>query len=135
VTDDLLDRNPPFAGAVRLIPGLILHQSVIVSESRNRGNRRHGIGRRAALRLTGSPLADAGVQCQARRCGSAGSVWRVSATTRLGSCCGTLGQDALPVVSDCHPGIKLSNGAQRRQHRRHVQIGLHQPLAAFFANQ
>jgi hypothetical protein len=51
VTDKLLDRNPPLAGVVRLIPGLILHESVIVAESRNRWNRHHTTGLLTAFRL------------------------------------------------------------------------------------
>jgi hypothetical protein len=36
VTNDLLYRNPPFAGLGRLIPSLIVHESAILSESRNK---------------------------------------------------------------------------------------------------
>jgi hypothetical protein len=39
VADDFLDRNPPLAGSVRPFPGLILHESAIVSKNRNERNR------------------------------------------------------------------------------------------------
>jgi hypothetical protein len=39
VGHDFLDREPPFARRNRLISGLILHQSYILSETRNPENR------------------------------------------------------------------------------------------------
>ena len=46
VSNDLLDGEPPFAGRSRLIPGLILHASYILSKSRNQ--RESALGHRYA---------------------------------------------------------------------------------------
>jgi hypothetical protein len=39
VSHDFLDRKPPFTDRSRLIPGLILHEAAIISNSRNREKR------------------------------------------------------------------------------------------------